>query len=98
MKLGGATWLISLSDHEVEALLRLREFDVKHQPYWIRVQVTASRRAGGMVLPLAMGAVLPPFPGLQMPLSGHFSPVRAVVPMGFFMTVFLILRDADVQP
>ena len=41
-----------------------------------------------MVLPSAIGAVVDGVPTTsQTPLSGHFSPVRAVVPMGFFVFV-----------
>jgi hypothetical protein len=47
------------------------------------LQVTARPRKGGIVLPLEIGAVVDGEPiTCQTPLSGHFSPVRAVVPIG----------------
>lgn len=44
--------------------------------------MVASRLYGGIVLPLAIGAVVLPLAGRQTPLSGHSCPVRAVVPIG----------------
>ena len=41
-----------------------------------------------MRLPCAIGAVVAPFAGRQTPLSGQDSPVRAVVPIGFFIFVY----------
>lgn len=46
--------------------------------------MTALLSYGGIVFPFEIGAVVVGFPTtFQTPLSGHFSPVRAVVPMGF---------------
>ena len=57
----------------------------------VSFQVTALSLYGGMTLPLAMGAVVVGVPTtFQTPLSGHFGPVRAVVPMG--LRVMLILN------
>tara|TARA_B100000745_G_C20136611_1_gene389620 strand:- start:1557 stop:1739 length:183 start_codon:yes stop_codon:yes gene_type:complete len=42
---------------------------------------------GGILLPLAIGAVVLPFCGRQTPLSGQISPVLAVVPIGLRIAV-----------
>jgi hypothetical protein len=48
-------------------------------------QVTALSLYGGIVLPSAIAAVVEGVPTTsQTPVSGHFSPVLAVVPSGFF--------------
>jgi len=58
-------------------------FRTENQAYWISFQVTALRSNGGIVFPLAIGAVVVGYPTTcQTPLSGHFSPVLAVVPNG----------------
>ncbi len=51
--------------------------------------MTALSLYGGIVLPSAIGAVVDGVPTTsQTPLSGHFWPVLAVVPMGdFFVAV-----------
>lgn len=61
--------------------------------YWIKTHVTAVPPYGGMRLPRAMGAVVPPVCGFQTPLSGQVSPVRAVVPIGFFMDILSETRQ-----
>jgi hypothetical protein len=59
-------------------------------------QVTATPSNGGMVLPLAMGAVVVFWPCevFHTPDSGHFSPVLAVVPNGLrsFRDISLSLK------
>lgn len=51
--------------------------------YWMSRQVTARPLYGGIVLPLAIGAVVDGDPTtFHTPLSGQFCPVRAVVPIG----------------
>lgn len=51
--------------------------------YWMSCQVTALPLYGGILLPLEIGAVVVGVPTtFQTPLSGHFSPVRALVPIG----------------
>jgi hypothetical protein len=46
------------------------------------------------VLPLAIGAVVLGLPcTFQTPLSGHFSPVLAVVPIGIFTLIKLFPKD-----
>lgn len=48
--------------------------------------MTACLLYGGMVLPLAIGALVVGVPTtLQSPLSGQVVPVRALVPIGAFM-------------
>jgi hypothetical protein len=47
---------------------------------------------GGIVLPLAIGAVVDPFWGFQTPLSGQDSPVRAVVPRGLLIWIAPVTR------
>jgi hypothetical protein len=60
-------------------------------------QVTALPLYGGMTFPLAIGAVVDGVPTtFQMPLSGHRSPVRAVVPMA--TAISLIPFSAGKQP
>lgn len=45
---------------------------------------------GGITFPCEIGAVVDGLSSdFHTPLSGHFSPVRAVVPMGFFMMIIL---------
>jgi hypothetical protein len=64
---------------------RENRFPVKsgYQAYWMSCHVTALLSYGGIVFPFEIGAVVDGFPTtFQTPLSGHFSPVRAVVPMG----------------
>jgi hypothetical protein len=54
--------------------------------------VTALPPYGGIVLLIAIGAVVEGMPTtLQMPLSGHFCPVLANVPNGFFIILQQIL-------
>lgn len=53
--------------------------------YWTSVHVVACWLYGGIRFPFAIGAVVEPLAGRQTPLSGQLSPVRAVVPRGFFM-------------
>ncbi|MEV6525925.1 hypothetical protein AB0M43_28675 [Longispora sp. NPDC051575] len=49
---------------------------------WMSCQVTAALLYGGMTSFFAIGAVVDGVPTtFQTPLSGHRSPVRAVVPM-----------------
>lgn len=56
-----------------------------------RRQVTAFPEYGGMVFCFAIGAVVLGVPTtVHTPLSGHFSPVRAVVPIGDFMGITFI--------
>ena len=58
----------------------------KHYVYacWINSQVTAFPLYGGNRLPFAIGAVVDcGIFGFHTPLSGHVSPVLAVVPIGF---------------
>ena len=44
------------------------------------------------MLPLAMGAVVDGVPiTFQTPLSGHFSPVRAVAPIGALLLVCIFV-------
>lgn len=51
-------------------------------------QVTPLLPKGGIRLPFAIGAVVVGEPTTsQFPLSGQISPVRAVVPMGFFIAL-----------
>ncbi|WP_220395518.1 hypothetical protein, partial [Klebsiella pneumoniae] len=55
----------------------------KYQAYWVNIQVTAFPAYGGITLPFAIGAVVEGVPTtFQTPLSGHFCPVEAVVPIG----------------
>ena len=54
----------------------------------ISFQVTALPPYGGIVFPLAIGAVVEGEPiTFQIPLSGHFSPVLAVVPIGYIILI-----------
>jgi len=46
---------------------------------------------------LAIGAVVAPLAGFQIPDSGQVSPVRAVVPSGFFMLIALHIK-VNAQP
>ena len=55
---------------------------LRYYAYWIRVQVVATLPAGGIRLPLAIGAVVPLLLAFQTPLSGQSEPVRTVVPIG----------------
>jgi hypothetical protein len=55
---------------------------LRYYAYWMRVQVVATPPAGGIRLPLAIGAVVLLLLALQTPLSGQSEPVRAVVPIG----------------
>lgn len=51
-----------------------------------------------MVFPFAIGAVVDGVPiTFHTPLSGHFSPVLAVVPIGFFVA-FIIIRIPGIYP
>ena len=54
---------------------------LRYYAYWMRVQVVATPPAGGIVLPLAIGAVVPLLEARHTPLSGQDCPVRAVVPI-----------------
>jgi transcriptional regulator with XRE-family HTH domain len=59
--------------------------------FWINFQVTDLPLYGGMVLPLAIGAVVEGMPTTsQMPLSGQDSPVRAVVPTSAILILFSV--------
>ncbi|HDV7313016.1 TPA: hypothetical protein RKK61_004721 [Enterobacter hormaechei] len=54
-----------------------------YQACWVNFQVTPFPPYGGITLPLAIGAVVEGVPTtFQIPLSGHFCPVEAVVPIG----------------
>lgn len=56
---------------------------LKIQAYWINFQLTAKPLYGGILLPIAIGAVVDGVPTTsQTPLSGQFSPVLANVPNG----------------
>lgn len=74
------------SDWYFNGLKRLGSPWQKHglpltQAFWMSFQVTALSLYGGMVFPLAIGAVVLGVPTTsQTPLSGHFSPVLAVAP------------------
>lgn len=60
--------------------------------------MTALFLYGGMTLVLAMGAVVVgTVVTCQTPLSGHFSPVFAVVPMGF-LKVSPLTRQGRLSP
>lgn len=55
-----------------------------YQAYRISCQTTARFMYGGMTLCCAIGAIVDGVEvTFQTPLSGHRSPVRAVVPIGF---------------
>ncbi len=50
------------------------------------IHVTHFPSYGGIVFPFAIGAVVEGVPTtFQTPLSGHFCPVEAVVPIGAFI-------------
>jgi hypothetical protein len=71
--------------------IALKQFDlwaifINHYACWINFQVTAFPPYGGIVFPFAIGAVVVGDPTtFQTPLSGQFSPVFAVVPIGFLI-------------
>lgn len=61
------------------------------QAYWVKIQVTGLPLWGGMRLPLEIGAVvLGASSERHTPLSGQTSPVRARVPIGFFILVSIL--------
>ena len=94
--LGPTHWLDSRIDDQP-----VRQAPVVDQACWISFQVTAWLRYGGMVLPLAIGAVVDGVPiTCQMPLSGQVCPVRAVVPSGarvrrFIADLLKVIGDGD---
>ncbi len=68
--------------------------------YWMSFQVTALPSYGGMTLCLAIGAVVVGLPTTcQTPLSGHRSPVFAVVPIGAFVWIifFLLIAQSKIE-
>jgi len=68
-------------------------------------QVTARLAYGGITLCFAIGAVVLGWVvTFQIPLSGHLSPVRAVVPIGFLtvegigLALLVLLRAEIFRP
>lgn len=78
--------MVNAGDQQVQKsrpLKRLFSDYLTYQACWVNFQVTPFPPYGGITLPLAMGAVVEGVPTtFQIPLSGHFCPVEAVVPIG----------------
>jgi hypothetical protein len=72
-----------LQTQKSRPLKRLFSDHLTYQACWVNFQVTPFPPYGGITLFLAMGAVVEGVPTtFQIPLSGHFCPVEAVVPIG----------------